>query len=169
MENLEKTVIQWYEKFPELYQKEINSMELVCPKASHGFFITGQMYWKIPCVPFINGERKKWILLILYDSNYPHRGQSVKCYPIKPDYDAIRRIVLESNVNPKIVPHCILDGNGMMYFSSDRIGDMCITRSATSELRRAYRWVTCFELGIQNQNVWDMWCGNLPRQSINYI
>ena len=35
---------QWYKKYPELYQMEINAMKMVCPEASHGFLDTGQMY-----------------------------------------------------------------------------------------------------------------------------
>lgn len=119
---------QWYVDYPELYQQEIDAMKTVCSEAAHGFLDTGQMYWKVPCVPIIHGKRKEWVLLLLYDSDYPYHGQSVRCYPTKPNYDEIRRIMFESDVNPKIVPHCTRDTNGMIYFSTERVGDNRVVR-----------------------------------------
>lgn len=150
---------QWYKKHPELYQMEIDAMKTVCPEASHGFLDTGQMYWIAPCFSIANGQQKKWTLFLLYDSDYPHRDHSVRCYPIKPNYDEIKRTLLESEVIPKTIPHCIQDEKGMVYFSTERAGDDGIITSATSELRRAFRWIYYFECGVQDQNIWNQWRG----------
>ena len=77
---------QWYKKSPELYQMEIDAMKTVCPKASYGFLDTGQMYWKVP----YHGKERKWLLLIVYDSEHPHQGRSTRCYPIVPNYEELK-------------------------------------------------------------------------------
>lgn len=150
---------QWYVNYPKLFQEEIDAMKSVCSKASYGFMGTGQMYWRVPCLPIIKGERKEWTLLLLYDSDHQDRGRLIRCYPIKPDYDEISRIVLRSGVTPKIVPHCIRDANGMFYLSTECVDDIVITRFAVSALKRAFQWITSFALGILDQTIWYKWLG----------
>lgn len=146
---------QWYKKSPELYQMEIDAMKTVCPKASYGFLDTGQMYWKVP----YHGKERKWLLLIVYDSEHPHQGRSIRCYPIVPNYEELKKLVLGSNVIPKIVPHCSIGNEGLYYLETEK-GDVSITRSATTEVSRAFRWITYFEYGIQDQRIWELWLRN---------
>lgn len=76
-----------------------------------------------------------------------HDGDaSIKVYPVKPNYEEMKKMVDNSNVMPKIIPHLLLDNNCSQIYLS--ISPFDFDMSATTALAKAMRWVTVFELGL---------------------
>lgn len=152
-------MVQWYECNRQLYDEEIRYMAENMPHAMHGFLPNGNMYSIIETHPIISGQRKDWTLLAVYDSDHPHRrwGGSVKFYPIKPNYEEMLRRVNNSNVTPNSIPHLLRDETNQIYISA--VNHEQIVINATTALANVMRWISMFEIGLTNQNIWSVFCG----------
>jgi hypothetical protein len=123
------------------------------------------MYWIITIQPVVCGKRKKWSFLAVYDSDHPQArwGGSVKFYPVSPNYAEMQEMVNRSFVTPKSIPHTLRDDNRQIYLCTQHMNNIHhgqhkgeLITTAASCLRYAMRWVTVFELGLIDQETWDL-------------
>ena len=157
--------VEWYRTNPQLQRLEIKAMAEIHPDAKMGYLPNGKMYWQIRIHPVVCGRRKDWTLLAVYDSDHPQQrwGGSVKFYPVKPNYDEMMRLVNNSRVTPKSIPHLLRDDTNQIYMctqdwrnihaSHDKGGKVT---TAAACLRFAMRWITVFELGLIDQKTWTL-------------
>lgn len=157
---------QWYETNPDLQRAEIVAMKDIKPDATWGYLPNGKMYWQISLRPVnAKGQARNWTLLGVYDEDHPQQrwGGSVKFYPVSPNYEEMMKLVEQSSVTPKHIPHLLRDESGQIYMcSQDRnliqaghnTGDV-VTTAATG-LRFAMRWINVFELGLIDQKTWTL-------------
>ena len=152
---------QWYKKDPFLQKAEILAMKRQFPNAVYGYLPDGRMYWQVK----VNSVSEEvWHLLAVYNSDHPN-GNSVRVYPIKPNFDEIKQMVDEANVHPKIIPHTLRDPDACVYFSLTNVSLLqraCEREilSAVVYIKNALYWITCFQIGLSNQNVWDEFTGS---------
>jgi hypothetical protein len=157
---------QWYELDPALKEAEIKAMRDIAPYGSKLTYTkSGNMAWVIRLRPVVCGKQKDWTLYAVYDSDHPQQrwGGSVKFYPVKPNYDEMLKLVKQSKVVPKSIPHLLKDSNNRIYIctqhynnihAGSRIGEQITTAAAC--LRFAMRWITVFELGLIDQETWSL-------------
>lgn len=150
-------MVQWYESNKQLFDEEVRYMTEVMPTATYGFLKNGNMYWNIVVQPIVAGERKNWMLLAVYDPDYPqgNRGGAIKFYPIKPSYDEMTEMVQDSPVTPKTIPHLMRDENYNIHISYVDSERTVIINAATA-LAHIMRWITVFELGMIDQKTWTL-------------
>lgn len=113
--------------------------------------------------PVIFGEEKEWTLLAVYDSDHPHKGASVRVYPVKPNYNEMMQMLDVSSVTPKdSIPNLFRD-NGDYFFldtlsfrdEEDNKNKGKVIRTAAYHIRLAIRWIKIFEVGLLEQKVWS--------------
>lgn len=151
----------WYERDRALFESEIASMNIHWPESSYGFLEDGRMYWKVKICPFIHGERKEWMVLAVYSSDYPSKD-SFRFYPISPSYSEMKEIVQLSEVTPKVVPHLFRDNNQLICFDITSANDVLSkngVESVVPGIARVARWIYYFEIGLGDPKVWKMFCG----------
>ena len=149
---------QWYKKHPEIQDLEKKAMQNVWPSAKYCYLPSGDAGWIVHVRPIINGEHREWIFLIKYPFDHPSVESSIKCYPIKPNYYELQKIVDTSNITPKTIPFVHYDIDNNMYFPiCKEDGDRkYIIRHADVALAMACRWITVFELGLTDQATWTL-------------
>lgn len=159
---IETNYVQWYEKNPELQEAEIKIMKEQLPNAKMGYLSNGNMYWAVTVNLDVRGKKKEWTLLAVYDSDHPQQrwGNSVKIYPVQPNYSEMTQMVKDSCVSPKTVPHVVMDKNGEYYVDTFvKLKDGQIA-TAFSHLQAATRWIWIFETARADQKMWSNFIGH---------
>ena len=154
-------MLQWYEEHCKFIELEIEAMKRFYPDATYGFLPDKRMYWKVKICPFIRGERKEWMVLAVYSSDYPSKD-SFRFYPVSPSYSEMTEIVRLSEVTPKIVPHLFRDNNQLICFDIASANDVLSkngVESVVPGIARVARWIYHFEIGLGDPKVWKMFCG----------
>lgn len=170
--------MEWYQTNPKLQELEIKRMKKLYPDAKWGYLPNGRMYWTNIINLVIFGKEKEWTLLAVYDSNHPHKkwGESVKVYPVIPNYIEIQDMVNNSSVSPKYVPHLMNDDDRQIYLATSTIcnreeykSENELTTLAVTQIRYALRWIQIFEVGLVEQKVWSVFSGTGYGNTYEYI
>ena len=154
---------QWYINDPNFRAREIAAVQSFSPNAKFGFLPDSRMYWLIPVSPVINNNKQRWMIKIIYDQNHPERkiGGSIRVYIINPQYTEIMEMIKEATISPKVIPHCIMDSEGLLIdiFWERNQTQYQIVKSATSAICGAFRWISVFNLGLKDQETWTLFSG----------
>ena len=169
--------MEWYQSNPRLQEAEIEAMNKLYPDAKWGYSSNGRMYWTIIIHPVIFGEEKEWVLLAVYEFYHPHKGASVRVYPVKPNYNEMMKMIEISSVTPKDrIPNifrdysdlCILDT--LSFCDEEDKKNKCkVIKTAAYHIRLAIRWITIFEVGLVEQKVWSVFSGTGYGNKYKYI
>lgn len=154
---------QWYHYNPQRLKAEIEAMARVSPDSRMGYLPNGRMAWLITlsnsCAP------RKWIVLAVYDDAYPNRhmgwGGGVRFYPVNPNYQEMLKLVNDSPVEPKCIPHIFRDELGIVLsIEVPPIRDNNLVDTAASCIQYVRKWIMYFELGLSDRTVWEKfhWC-----------
>ena len=133
----------WYERNPDLYADEVETMKHYFPDFKSCTLSDGRKAWTGNLRP--NGETGGvWNIMAVYEHNHPNNstyGGSVKIYSITPDLDE-----LDSVIGP--LPHVLTDDEGCHYMCTSRIGDTKVgakSASAATHLANASKWIKLVE------------------------
>lgn len=147
---------QWYEKHPEIQDLEKKAMQNVCPSAQYCYLPSGEAGWIVHVRPVINGKRKEWNFLIKYPFDHPSVESSIRCYPIKPNFYDLQKMVDTSTITPKTLPYILFDIDNNMYLPLCKEGAGRGIRHAEIAYARACKWMTVFERGLTDQDIWTL-------------
>ena len=138
-------------------------MARINPESRMGFLPNGRMAWSI--TPSNSCVTRKWIVLAVYDDAYPNRcmgwGGGVRFYPVNPNYQEMLKLVNDSPVEPKRIPHILRDEHDLIWLSievasTQKLG---LIQTAASQIQYVNRWIMYFELGLSNQTAWEKFQG----------
>ena len=154
---------QWYQRNPSLQISEIKAMAQIHPDAKMGYLPNGKMAWLIQLQG--NNQSRSWTVLAIYDDNHPNyrigRDGGIKFYPLNPSYHDMQKMVDDSPISPKFIPHTLRDEYGLIWLSIETSSDRehSIIPTAASCSHYANRWIMLFEAGLNNQKVWNEFHG----------
>jgi len=138
------TSFYWYERDPELFEVERDTMREHFPQFQLDTLDDGRLYWVGTLNPR-GDDGGVWTIMAVYDNNHPHNdsyGGSVRIYSIKP---ALEELLQEAGN----LPHIIREDDGNLRICTARKEDVDAginyTTSAAKSIGWAVKWIWMVE------------------------
>lgn len=154
--------VQWYQKDPALFQAEQIAMHRKFPQAKLGYLKDGRAYWMLPFTVKLDNYRKKYVTMLVYDSDHPSNvnyGGSVKAFLVAPSISEMQARARAAGRGQ--IPHLLSEG-GTPYLCTARQKDVENGKervtSAVTSAAWTIKWTYCYEGGLRDEGLWRRFC-----------